>query len=687
MAQDETVEYIKYEGYIGVKSSAHPDFQDGVVKRWSQLTEVIRHFRTLSSESSQDDTQSFIERQIQLINAPKNVRVYTPYDLINAFSWRTRSRALYNSIRSQIKLPSISTLSKITRMSKNTDDITFFKQLFETLPDRSKGCILLIDEMYIKASVQYCGGELYGYAEDDKSKMAKTVLAVMVKCMFGGKKFLAKLVPVAALNSDFMFNVVRSVIEMIDECGGTVIAVVNDNNRVNQSFRKKFQAYNELAPWIVRSPANPRQPIFLLYDSTHILKNIRNNWIKESTQTLAFPVLGSTGEEKYYACWKNLDELYRHESESMLKLSKLTKAAVNPSNTQKQSVSLALQVFCDETRSALKESTESTSAWKETARFIAQVVTLWKLLNCKSPFQSVRLNDPDRAVVYDSSSTAKGILQEWADISVKMRPNNNCKENCLSYDTSCALEVTLRCFLDLCHYLCFTDKPWKHKYICLGFFQQDDLERHFGHFRTSAGSNYYLTAKEAFTTNALDRARIFLSLTPDMSTINDRHNCSLCDLPLSDQELLLLDDLTGDEMITAVSIDEKNALVYIAGYAAFKNPKFPDLRGNLPASEITAYFQERDRDGLCCPSELFVVFVLHTFCFFKHTESQMCRKRLTTIFSRFVRIFNLNITVPLKAIKCIANIFLKNFASHSNSNNFDSSAKRKTLKLSSSSNK
>ena len=50
---------------------------------------------------------------------------------------------------------------------------------------------------YVKAAVTYSGSVIFGYAEDvqdrDRSTLATTILAVMVKCLFTGKRFLATL--------------------------------------------------------------------------------------------------------------------------------------------------------------------------------------------------------------------------------------------------------------------------------------------------------------------------------------------------------------------------------------------------------------------------------------------------------------------------------------------------------------
>ena len=115
--------------------------------------------------------------------------------------------------------------------------------LFQFQPERSKSCMIIADEIHVKAAVTYSGGVLFGYSEDvppNEKKIATTILAVMVKCLFTDKRFLAKLVPCQSLKGDFLYNVISGVIENIEDAGGKVIAIITDNNRVNQALFKKL---------------------------------------------------------------------------------------------------------------------------------------------------------------------------------------------------------------------------------------------------------------------------------------------------------------------------------------------------------------------------------------------------------------------------------------------------------------
>ena len=143
--------------------------------------------------------------------------------------------------------------------------------VFFTQEERSRNCILIIDEVYVKSTVSYSGGVLFGYAEDNPGELAKTLLCVMVKCLFSSKKFLIKLVPCHALKAEFQYKCVTGVLEMLESCGATVIALINDNNRVNQAFFKMFPGWSVESPYLAKSPSS-QSLLYLLYDPVHLIK-------------------------------------------------------------------------------------------------------------------------------------------------------------------------------------------------------------------------------------------------------------------------------------------------------------------------------------------------------------------------------------------------------------------------------
>ena len=130
------------------------------------------------------------------------------------------------------------------------------------------------------------------------------------------------------------------------------------------------------------------------------------------------------------------------------------------------------------------------------------IVKLFKILNFKSVFHRTRFRDNERGIItMADDNTGMHTLAEWVDVTQAMCPSSySDREHKLSKDTAQALRWTLLCLVDLSKYLLTTSDPWQHEYVCLGFLQQDDLERHFGHFRASAGCNFYITVKDVVDT-------------------------------------------------------------------------------------------------------------------------------------------------------------------------------------------
>ena len=187
-----------------------------------------------------------------------------------------------------------------------------------------------------------------------------------------------------------------------------------------------------------------------MFDSVHILKNLRNNWHIEKTQSIKFKD-GGEGDH-LTASWADLKDLHRHETNLCLRQSKLTKAAVFPTNIEKQKVNLALYVFSEKTSAALQASSisKNSSSMASTAKFIDNVCKLWKLLNCKSFREAKRNNDPDRRVLDGTEDGAIGfaLLKDWAQRAVEMRQVGNVRQQSLTRDTANAVRWTCLCLAD-----------------------------------------------------------------------------------------------------------------------------------------------------------------------------------------------------------------------------------------------
>ena len=148
------IKELEYEAYIGLQRYEHPLFKK-IMTGWDQFDALMHH---LELSTDDDRMPSFLDDQVRLINTPDNTKtLYDVKDLLTAFQWYTISRPLYKQLRLSLKLPSISTLQKVTRLSKNFEDRQLFTAFFMKQPDRFRGCIVVVDEVYVKASITYSG--------------------------------------------------------------------------------------------------------------------------------------------------------------------------------------------------------------------------------------------------------------------------------------------------------------------------------------------------------------------------------------------------------------------------------------------------------------------------------------------------------------------------------------------------
>ena len=313
-----------YDAYhYGIKTTIKSLSQNRItnLKRWSHIQEAIRYLSNCDVSGKKDVLREMI---CSMGPTPVGKKKYEIETLIRAFKYFSISRSAYFRFRRDYELPSVDTLTRITSKVRNAGDDAFLNQIFGSLENRQKTCYLLIDEVYVKPLLQYHGGSIYGEACNGEGDLAKTVLGFMGVTLFGGPKFLYRMLPVLGLSSAFLFEQTCFILNNIRKAGGNPVAIIVDGNRVNQSIFKKFDLTK---PWLTNDG------IVLLYDYVHLLKNVRNNWITEATKEINFVHEGKI----LTARWHDLEELLKLEG-NLVKLSKLTKVSVYPTPIERQSI-------------------------------------------------------------------------------------------------------------------------------------------------------------------------------------------------------------------------------------------------------------------------------------------------------------------------------------------------------------
>jgi hypothetical protein len=152
----------------------------------------------------------------------------------------------------------------------------------------------------------------------------------------------------------------------------------------------------KLEPHIAHPNAADKK-LFFLFDTVHLLKCIRNNWVGQLNNSHTFVCPGIVGHAKMFAKFDDIRDLYHSERNSVIKLApSLTYKALYPNSIERQNVQLALKIFDEKTAVALIEYGNQNKICTSDAHvFICLVIKLWRILNIKSVDKGVRKRDSD----------------------------------------------------------------------------------------------------------------------------------------------------------------------------------------------------------------------------------------------------------------------------------------------------
>ena len=149
--------------------------------------------------------------------------------IMRTFEYFSLSRSCYIRLRQDLELPNVKTVIRLTSITKNTDDRRFFQSVFLNLNEKQKSSVLLVDEVYVKPSLQFHGGNLFGHAVNKPSLLANTVLIFMTACLFGGPKFVCKMIPIRQLDARFLFQKAQNFVSTFQNAGVVAIIICDGN--------------------------------------------------------------------------------------------------------------------------------------------------------------------------------------------------------------------------------------------------------------------------------------------------------------------------------------------------------------------------------------------------------------------------------------------------------------------------
>ena len=238
------------------------------------------------------ETISFIERQLALHKVTKAQCRYAVKDKMMALSIFYQSRKAYNLLSKLFALPSKWTLQKSLQ---NTNILPGFnKAILDTLQikivsmdQKDRFVALVFDEMSLKSALVYNHGldKIEGFEELGELGTSQFVADHALVFMVWGlhakyKQPLGYFLTAGTVKAEALQKLMRSFLDKLEAIGLHTKALICDQGSNNRSFLQKLKKVSIDKPCIVHNT----NKVYTVYDPPHLLKNVRNNFMKSNNK-------------------------------------------------------------------------------------------------------------------------------------------------------------------------------------------------------------------------------------------------------------------------------------------------------------------------------------------------------------------------------------------------------------------
>ena len=474
----------------------------------------------------------------------------------------------------------------------------------------SRDIVLMFDEIYLQKEANYQGGDFIG--ADTDGTLYKGVVCFMIVGLKESVPIVIKAIPEVTIAGEWLKDEMLKSIEDLLALGFRVRAVVSDDHSSNVSafnmVRKKFKSKSKY--FFVFTCDLGDFKIYLFFDSTHLVKNCRNNLLLK--KKFVFPAFSFDQFEKAinlphgFLNWSLLHRVHEMDQklDAHFKMApKLNYRALHPGNN-KQNVPLALAVFHETTSTAIRSYFPERV---DAASFLELINTWWLISNAKVFSHPNRMGQPikegDKKIEFLNAMA--DWLEEWS----------SCSHFIFTPQTLDALIVTMRATAMLTQDLLREG----YTFVRTQRFQTDPLERYYGRCRMMSGGRFLISLMEMNNSQ-----RIILLKSLIMDDINFWKEDVLVDK--SSQSIQLLkEEIAGvSNELLQCSLSEKTQEVctMVTGYIVKKLNERLDCaqcRNKLVANgddanrDDTKYIDLISRGGLTIPSSTVSKFVSDTF--------------------------------------------------------------------------
>jgi hypothetical protein len=297
-----------------------------------------------------------------------------------------------------------------------------------------------------------------------------------------------------------------------------------------------------------------------------------------------------------------------------------------------------LRLFDEKNIAALKmKYANDISCVEGTIAFLKLIGDWWKIINCNSFYKDIRLRDPRCAPIQSVDDENLIFLENflkwlelWNNLEVQGEPKKS-RNGKLTLQTQLSLTHSLKSIIALCRYLI---DDLQFQYILLFKFQTDALEDRFGKYRQMSGGNYHISVMQVLESERKLKMLSVLKLkSSNKGEFSLKEFLDSCEQESSQDENELVEKFEDALIIAedeAISQDEAEVLVYIAGYIAHRTNmtlkciQCKSLISHNRKLEVDScnrpdlvYLKHLDRGGLKWPKKFLVEIVSQMFVLFK----------------------------------------------------------------------
>jgi hypothetical protein len=165
------------------------------------------------------------------------------------------------------------------------------------------------------------------------------VQVFLINSILSKYKDVVCMIPAYNMTADQLHKMIFTVLKEVEGIGFQIISIISDNNAINRKAFELFSPSKILCPSVTH-PLDENRSLFFIFDTVHIMKCVRNNWLSKQG-ALKYPDIDDFAKIQE-SRFENLQTLYKMEETSLIKFGHLLSyKALYPSNIQKQNVKLA----------------------------------------------------------------------------------------------------------------------------------------------------------------------------------------------------------------------------------------------------------------------------------------------------------------------------------------------------------